>query len=327
MPASRGKSGCLLHVSDFVLEGIDKTEDGKMERLSLRVPDFCLQAGEVTAVIGGSGCGKSVLLSLIMGSPAFGIGGRLDFTGFSQFGEAMPKNAFRTVCAANRWRRQLRKSGELFYLPQFFPVAKAQRQKTAAMILQVVQALTMGSRFKTDDLIKRIRSKFEKYRMADVLGKSISELSGGERRRAELIARIVAMEMAGRPGLLVLDEPTTGFDPVNALDFVREVRLAVDELVEAGISVGAVLTTHEMKCLDDVVNDNAKRVIDRVCVVHRNPHENEVNCTVRFDGPTDAVWQKFFSDGVVRTFARDAETLFEKVKSMGEDIAHDKEVV
>lgn len=324
MHSSSEKAGCLLHVSGFILEGKGKTGNGKLGRLSLRVPNFCLRAGEVTAVIGGSGCGKSVLLSLIMGCPAFGIGGELNFAEFLQFGKLMPKNAFRTVCAAARWRRQLRKSGGLFYLPQFFPVAKAQRQKTFAMIFQVVQALTEGSRLKHSDVNTRIKDKFEKYRMSDVLDKNISELSGGERRRAELIARIVAMEVARRPGLLVLDEPTTGFDPVNAIVFVREVRLAVDELVNDGISAGAVLTTHEMKCLDDVYDENRRRVIDRVCVVHRTPHENEVNCAVRFDGRTVDVWSEFFDDGIVRSFAEDGDTLFEKVKTMGEDIACEK---
>ncbi len=327
MSAGNNKSECILRVSGFSLAGVSKTEGGKKELLSIRVPEFSLRAGGMTAVIGGSGCGKSVLLSLVMGCPAFGIGGKLDFAEFSLFGEAMPKNAFRTVCAAARWRRQLRKSGELFYLPQFFPVAKAHHQKTGSMILQVVQALTEGSRFMRGDVSRRIKEKFDKYRMIDVLDKNFSELSGGERRRAELIARIVAMEIAGRPGLLVLDEPTTGFDPVNAIDFVREVRLAVDELVGAGVCAGAVLTTHEMKCFDDVVNESHKRVIDRVCVVHRVPHENEVNCAVCFDGPTDVVWQTFFDDGTERTFAKDGEVLFEKIKVIGEDVAHGKEAV
>lgn len=307
----------LLGISDFILSGESEMESGKKESLSLCVPEFRLKAGEITAIIGGSGCGKSVLLSLIMGCPAFGVGGSLKLVEFSQFGESMPPDAFRTVRAAARWRRQLRNAGELFYLPQFFPVAKAQRQNTLAMILQVVEALSSGNRIPRKEISRRIRDKFGRHGLADVLDKNISELSGGERRRAELIARIVAMEIARRPGLLVLDEPTTGFDPVNAIDFVREVRLAVDELSADGICAGAVLTTHEMKCLDDVVGDNGshKRVIDRVCVVHRVPHEDEVNCAVVFDGAAEEVWHQFLGNEKHRTFAKDGASLFEKIKN------------
>ena len=323
MSAGTEKSECLINISDFILSGKSKLESGKKERLSLSVPKFCLKKGEITAVIGGSGCGKSVLLSLIMGCPAFGVGcpvfgagGELKFGEFSQFGEPMPQNAFRTVCAAARWRRQLRRSGELFYLPQFFPVAKAQQQNTIAMILQVVEALVSRNRISKKEIGKRIRGKFEKHSLADALYKNISELSGGERRRAELIARIVAMEISRRPGLLVLDEPTTGFDPVNSIDFVREVRSAVDELSKDGICAGAVLTTHEMKCLDDVVGGDERRksVIDRVCVVHRIPQEDEVNCCVVFDGKAEDVWRQFFEDDKERTFANDGSFLCEQVK-------------
>lgn len=317
MSNGAGESECLLRISDLNLAGTSKLESGKKERLSLYAPEFCLKAGEITAVIGGSGCGKSVLLSLIMGCPAFGVGGRLKFAEFSQFGEPMPQNAFRSVCAAARWRRQLRKAGELIYLPQFFPVAKAQRQNTLAMMLQIVEALGVVHRIPKKVIIRRIRDKFDKHSLADALDKNISELSGGERRRAELIARIVAMEIAGRPGLLVLDEPTTGFDPVNAIDFVREVQLAVGELSMAGICAGAVLTTHEMKCLDDVVvdNDSCRRVIDRICVVHRVPKEGEVNCRVVFDGLAETVWQQYFEESGKRTFAKDGASLLEKIKN------------
>lgn len=314
------KSECLINISDFSLSGQSRLESRKKERLSLSVPKLCLKEGEITAVIGGSGCGKSVLLSLIMGCPAFGVGGGQKFAEFSQFGEPMPTNAFRNVCSAARWRRQLRKHGELFYLPQFFPVARAQQQNTQDMMLQVVEALASRNRILKKEIGKKIRDKFEKYSLTDVLDKNIAELSGGERRRAELIARIVAMEISRRPGLLVLDEPTTGFDPVNAIDFVREVKFAVDELCSDGICAGAVITTHEMKCLDDVVGggERRERVIDRVCVVHGVHKNDEVNCRVVFDGKVEDVWDQFFKDYKERTFANDGSSLFEQVKGVCE---------
>ena len=119
---------------------------------------------------------------------------------------------------------------------------------------------------------------------------------------------------------LVLEEPTTGFDPVNAIDFVREVKNAVDELCSDGICAGAVLTTHEMKCLDDVVGsgERRERVIDRVCVVHGVHKNDEVHCRVVFYGKADDVWRQFFDDYKERTFANDGSSLFEQVKGVCE---------
>ncbi|GIG25466.1 ABC transporter [Cellulomonas denverensis] len=74
-------------------------------------------------------------------------------------------------------------------------------------------------------------------------------LSGGQRRRLD-----VALGIVGRPELLFLDEPTTGFDP--------EARRAFWELI-AGLrhdGTGILLTTHYL--------DEAEQLADRVVVVN-----------------------------------------------------------
>ena len=77
----------------------------------------------------------------------------------------------------------------------------------------------------------------------------VRTLSGGQRRRLD-----VALGIVGRPELLFLDEPTTGFDP--------EARRGFWELVVGLKAVGTsvLLTTHYL--------DEAEALADRVAVVH-----------------------------------------------------------
>ena len=73
-------------------------------------------------------------------------------------------------------------------------------------------------------------------------------LSGGQRRRLD-----VALGILGRPELLFLDEPTTGFDPAARRQFWD----LVEDLAREGTTI--LLTTHYL--------DEAERLADRVAVI------------------------------------------------------------
>jgi ABC-2 type transport system ATP-binding protein len=75
-----------------------------------------------------------------------------------------------------------------------------------------------------------------------------AQLSGGQRRRLDL-----AMALVGRPVVLFLDEPTTGFDPAAR----REAWATVAALKDLGTTI--ILTTHYM--------EEAERLADRVGVI------------------------------------------------------------
>ncbi|HWU11174.1 MAG TPA: ABC transporter ATP-binding protein [Streptomyces sp.] len=80
-------------------------------------------------------------------------------------------------------------------------------------------------------------------------GRQVDRLSGGQRRRLD-----VALGIVGRPELLFLDEPTTGFDPEARHEFHLLVeRLARDE----GVTV--LLTTHDLV--------EAERLADRIAML------------------------------------------------------------
>ncbi|HET9077163.1 MAG TPA: ABC transporter ATP-binding protein [Acidimicrobiales bacterium] len=78
----------------------------------------------------------------------------------------------------------------------------------------------------------------------------VRTLSGGQRRRLD-----VALGLVGRPELLFLDEPTTGFDPEARRGFWSLVR----DLAAQGTSI--MLTTHYL--------DEAEALADRVAVINR----------------------------------------------------------
>jgi len=74
------------------------------------------------------------------------------------------------------------------------------------------------------------------------------KLSGGQRRRLD-----VALGLVGNPGLLLLDEPTTGFDPEARRAFWELIR----SLSKEGMTI--LLTTHYL--------DEAEHLADRVAVI------------------------------------------------------------
>ncbi|MBD3006552.1 ABC transporter ATP-binding protein [Streptomyces sp. 5-10] len=84
--------------------------------------------------------------------------------------------------------------------------------------------------------------------LEDKAGSRIKALSGGQRRRLD-----VALGVIGGPELLLLDEPTTGFDPAARRRFWELIRRLADE----GTTI--VLTTHYL--------DEAETLSDRLAVI------------------------------------------------------------
>ncbi|MGY1617759.1 ABC transporter ATP-binding protein [Geodermatophilus sp. SYSU D00691] len=116
-------------------------------------------------------------------------------------------------------------------------------------------------------------------------------LSGGQRRRLD-----VALGIVGRPTLLFLDEPTTGFDPEARRQFWSLIR----SLRELGTTI--LLTTHYL--------DEAEALADRVGVIARGRLvEVAVPSTLGGRGTAPAV-VSWTEDGVRRTQATGAPTAF-----------------
>ena len=186
---------------------------------------FQVKRGELVAIVGGSGTGKSVLLREIVGllRPTGGC--------VRLFGEDVWR-ASDVVLAQLRTRfGMLFQDGALF---SSLTVA----QNVAAPLVEHTRLAPARI-----DALARLRLAMANL-PPDAADKMPSELSGGMRKRAAL-ARALALE----PELLFLDEPTSGLDPIAARAFDRLVRSLADDL---GLTI--VLVTHDLDTLFSIVD-------------------------------------------------------------------------
>ena len=186
----------------------------------------------------------------------------------------------------SRWR-QIRRSGTLLYLPQILPDGRGYQMSTRTYLEQVLAAL----RRQAGDAPPDASATFETLPedLCGVLKNPVTSLSGGERRRIELWARLSVLKAlpADRLGLLILDEPTTGLDVPDERSYLEYLRRMM-----AGLPNLAVLaTTHALYFLDDHFptgksTSEAKRqpLFDKVCLVHKEPLAKAVS--TREAGPT-----------------------------------------
>ena len=196
-----------------------------------------VRRGEVFAIVGGSGTGKSVLLREILGlmRPA---SGRIEVLG-EELG-ALDDAARRALQA---------RQGVLFQNGALF---------SSLTVCQNVQA-PIRERLK---LAPRLLDEIAGLKLALVgLGpeaapKYPSELSGGMRKRAAL-ARALALD----PEILFLDEPTAGLDPVGAAEFDR----LIGEL-RGSLGLTVVMITHDLDSLAAIC-DRIAALIDRRALV------------------------------------------------------------
>ncbi|MCB0322608.1 MAG: ABC transporter ATP-binding protein [Bdellovibrionales bacterium] len=184
---------------------------------------FAVHPGQVVALIGSSGTGKSVLLREIIGllKPTAGKA--------FLFGEDVWEASESELAALRRRFGVLFQNGALFSaLTVGENIAAPLREQTdlnEALIRSIVQ-LRLGL----------VGLKPE------VTQKMPSELSGGMRKRVAL-ARALALE----PELLFLDEPTSGLDPISARAFDTLVRTLSDSL---GLTV--FMVTHDLDSIESI---------------------------------------------------------------------------
>lgn len=173
--------------------------------------------GTLTAIIGGSGAGKTTLARLIAGYTSPSSGSTL-FEGHNIHADyASLRSRIGMVPQDDVVHRQLTVNQALGYAAELrLPPDSSQADR--------------------DQAVARVLEELEMTKHAET---RVDKLSGGQRKRAS-----VALELLTGPSLLLLDEPTSGLDP--ALD--RQVMLMLRGLADAGRVV--MVVTHSVAYLD-----------------------------------------------------------------------------
>lgn len=190
-------------------------------RTVLRGIDLTVGRGEVVALLGANGSGKSTTVRAVVGQVPV-TGGDLRLFG-------TPLARFRT------WRR-------VGYVPQRSTAAGG----VPATVREVVSAgrlahTGLGPLRRTDKAA--VQRALEVVGMADRASDSVNTLSGGQHQRI-----LIARALAGEPDLLIMDEPLTGVDLASQ-------RVLADALREqTGDGTSVLLVLHELGPLAPLID-------------------------------------------------------------------------
>jgi len=213
----------------------------------LRNIDLQVTRGQTLVVIGESGCGKTVLLKLIIGLLRPG-NGRVLFDG----------RDWATLNDRELTRQRLR-FGFLFQGAALFD--------SLTVLENVAFSLREVGRFSEADIRDRVRQRLQEVGLpAGVERKKPAELSGGMKKRVGL-ARALAIE----PEVMLYDEPTTGLDPIMS-DVINELILQT----RSRHPVTSIVVTHDMK--------TAQKVADRVVMLYPLARLSPTESQILFDG-------------------------------------------
>lgn len=196
-------------------KGVRKTfvEKVALDNVSLNIPK-----GKIFGLLGPNGAGKTTLIRII---------NRITIP---DQGEILFNDAPIT-------QRDVEKIG---YLPEERGLYR--KMKVGEQAMYFARLKGMSSR----DAASELKQWFVKFGIQSWWNKKVEELSKGMAQKVQFITTVVH-----KPSLLILDEPFSGFDPVNA----QLIRDEILKLKEQGATI--VLSTHNMESVEELCDEIA----------------------------------------------------------------------
>ena len=174
--------------------------------------------------------------------------------------------------------------GIIGYLPEERGLYKKMKVGEQAIYLARLKGMSRGA------AVKALKKWFVKFDIIDWWDKKVEELSKGMAQKIQFITTVVHA-----PQLLILDEPFSGFDPINTNLIKKEIL----ELRDKGTTV--ILSTHNMGSVEEICDeivliDRSEIILEgRVDEIRKRfkPHEYEITFAGHILGFTNAMWTDF----------------------------------
>ena len=190
---------------------------------ALREVSLSVPKGAIYGLLGPNGAGKTTLIRIITQIIA-ADGGEVLM-------EGRPLNA-----------DHIRQIG---YLPEERGLYRKMKVGEQLLYLARLKGL------RRDEATAKIRNWFEKFEISDWWGKKVEDLSKGMQQKIQFIATVLH-----GPKLIILDEPFSGFDPINANLIKDEILQLRDE----GCSI--IFSTHRMESVEELC--------DHICLINKS---------------------------------------------------------
>ena len=220
------------------------------EKVALQDVSIDIPEGKIFGLLGPNGAGKSTLIRII-NRITMATSGEVWFNGRPITDDDV---------------------AHIGYLPEERGLYRMMKVGDQAMYL--AQLRGMSSR----DAARELKAWFVRFGIQDWWNKKVEELSKGMAQKVQFITTVVH-----KPSLMILDEPFSGFDPVNA-DLIRKEIL---RLKEEGATI--ILSTHNMESVEELCDEIALLNKARLVIT----------------GGTDDIRHRFGEDNVEIEYTKD----------------------
>ena len=187
---------------------------------------FKVMKGETKIILGGSGCGKSTTIKLVLGLIK------------PDSGQILVEGEDVTDYNESQMMHVRKKLGMIFQEGALFDSLSVYENVAFKLHEQGVPE---------EDVESEVRRMLRFVNLEDAIDKMPAELSGGMRRRVG-----IARALVGDPKIVMFDEPTAGLDPPTART-ICELAMKLRDLED----VSSIFVTHEMNNLDYLTSECA----------------------------------------------------------------------